>query len=179
LVADVLLFGPEGVYATMARIGPAGGMSVRTGDGPEFFGTPDDYRRRLQVILAGRAGEEVLLGNVSHGAGGEPGLGSDLEEATKLASAMVSRLGLAGPGHLTYLGRSQNIREDLAFGEVRKAVGRELADAAAAVVTLLRANRAALDAVAQLLLERGRLSGAEAAAVIRKFEISSLAHVKP
>ncbi|MBR0684406.1 AAA family ATPase [Bradyrhizobium manausense] len=167
LLVDVILFGPYGVLATMSRIGQSGGRSVRTIDAARFFGTPDDYRRRLQVILAGRAGEELLLGSVSHGAGGEPGLGSDLEEATKLASAMVTRLGLAGAGYLTYFGRSQNARDDLAFSEIREAVGRELTDAAMAASVLVRAHRSALEAVAHLLLSRGRASGTDVTEVLR------------
>ncbi|MBC9879930.1 AAA family ATPase [Bradyrhizobium sp. INPA01-394B] len=167
LLVDVILFGPDGVLATMASIGRAGGRSVRTIDPGRFFGTPDDYRRRLQVILAGRAGEECLLGSVSHGAGGEPGLGSDLEEATQLASAMVTRLGLAGTGYLTYFGRSQNVRDELAFAEIREAIGRELSDAAMAAEILVRAHRRALEAVARLLLSSGRASGADVAEVLR------------
>jgi len=82
LVIDVIHFGPNGLYATTARVG----MPVRI-DGDRFVGTADNHRRRLQVILAGRAGEELLLGTASHGAGGAQG--SDLDKATSLAAGMV------------------------------------------------------------------------------------------
>jgi ATP-dependent Zn protease len=170
LLADVILFGPDGVFATMARIGPAGGMSVRTLKAGQFFGTPDDYRRRLQIILAGRAGEEVILGTVSHGAGGKSGMGSDLEEATLLASEMIGQLGLAGANHLTHLGRAQSVREYLVFDEVRFAIARELAGAAKAVAALLETNRKALENAARRLLDDGRLTGPDAAEIIKRFE---------
>ncbi|MDF0498258.1 AAA family ATPase [Bradyrhizobium yuanmingense] len=168
LLADVILLGPDGAFATMARIGPAGGMSVRTVEPARFFGTPDDYRRRLQVMLAGRAGEEVILGTVSHGAGGQAGLGSDLEEATLLAAEMVGQLGLAGADHLTHLG-AQSVREYLVFDEVRSAIARELTAAAKAVAALLEANRKALENAARHLLDDGRLAGSDAAQIIKRF----------
>jgi cell division protease FtsH len=165
LVIDVIHFDPDGAYATTARIGSRVGMSVRIGT--RFMGTPDDYRRQLQVILAGRAGEEVLLGIASHGAGGVQG--SDLARATSLAAAMVGSLGLIDSNHLTYLGPSRDAEGLLVFAEVRQAVARELADAYSATRLLLTSNRAAVEAVAQWLLERGRVTGEEAAGALRQF----------
>jgi len=165
LVADVIHFGPDGVFATTARVGSRSGMSVRTNT-EQFAGTPDAYRRRLQVILAGRAGEELLLGDVSHGAGGASG--SDLEKATSLAAAMVGSLGLVGPHRLTYFGPGRDARELLVFEEVREAVAGELANAAAAVRILLAANRSAVEEAARRLLDLSRIDGAEVARLLEK-----------
>jgi cell division protease FtsH len=160
VVIDVIHFGPEGVFATTARVGSRGGMSVRTG-ADWLVGTPDAYRRHLQVILAGRSGEELLLASVSDGAA------SDLVQATSLASAMAGSFGLIGSKHLTYFGPSRDTAALLAFAEVRKEVARELTDASAAVRRLLETNRAALETVAQQLLDRGRVSGEEVAEALR------------
>ena len=44
----------------------------------------------ISVFLAGRAAEEVVLGSPSGGASG------DLDQATKIASQMIGKLGLGG-----------------------------------------------------------------------------------
>lgn len=165
LVADVIHFGPDDVFANTARVGSRGGRSVRT-TAPACAGTLEIYRRRLQVILAGRAAEELLLGAGSHGAGGSRE--SDLDHATSLAAAMVGSLGVIGADHITYFGPRDDTRTLLSFAEVREEAARELADAAAAAWSLLEANRAVLDAVAQRLMKCGRVTGLEVSKVLRE-----------
>jgi AAA+ superfamily predicted ATPase len=165
LLVDVIHFGPEDVFATSIGSGGRGGMSVRTSL-RHIDGTPDQYHRRLQVILAGRAGEQLLLGSVSHGAGGRSG--SDLDNATSLAAAMVGSLGLVGANHLTFFGAGMSTRDFLQYSEVRVAVARELRRASEASQTLLEANREALLAVATELQRHGKLDGVTAASIIER-----------
>ncbi len=165
IVADVVHFGPDDVFATTTVTEARTGMSVRTnfnrGDG-----TYGEYRKRLEMILAGRTGEELLIGNVSHGSAGVAG--SDLEVSTNLAAAMVGSLGLAGPTPLTYLGPQRNARDFLQFAEIRAAVNHELVEASAGCRELLAAHRNAVDAVAKQLLEHGRVDGTEVAPLIEQ-----------
>ncbi|WP_271599411.1 AAA family ATPase [Bradyrhizobium sp. CCBAU 45384] len=170
LVADVIHFGPDNVFANTARVGSRGGRSVRT-TAPACAGTLEVYRRRLQVILAGRAAEELLLGAGSHGAGGARE--SDLDHATSLAAAMVGSLGVIGADHITYFGARDDTRTLLSFAEVRVRVARELADAAAAARSLLEANRAVVEVVAQRLMDRGRVAGSEVSEVLRQVSIQA------
>lgn len=163
LLADVVLFGPEEVYATVGRSGRRNGMTIRVGI-DAFDGTPDAYRRRLQVLLAGRAGEELLLGEVSHGAGGAPD--SDLDKATTLASAMAGSLGLTGPERLTYFGPLRQAGDFLAFAEIRATVARELAEAAGAVRRLVEERLGVLKSVAVLLSSHGRVDGGQVSALL-------------
>ncbi|WP_404526008.1 AAA family ATPase [Bradyrhizobium diazoefficiens] len=165
LVADVIHFGPDNVFANTARVGSRGGRLVRT-TAPACAGTLEVYRRRLQVILAGRAAEELLLGAGSHGAGGARE--SDLDHATSLAAAMVGSLGVIGADYITYFGPRDDTRTLLSFAEVREGVARELADAVAAARSLLEANRAVVEVVAQRLMDRGRVAGAEVSEVLRR-----------
>jgi cell division protease FtsH len=162
LLVDVVLFGPQDVYATSGRSGRRNGMSVRTRT-DAFDGTPDAYRR-LQVVLAGRAGEELMLGEVSHGAGGAPD--SDLDKATAIAAAMAGSLGLTGPERLTYFGPLREAGDFLAFAEIRKTVAKELAVAAAAARELLEGRAAVLKRIVRLLADRGRVEGTEVAALL-------------
>lgn len=62
--------------------------------GPARLLTARDYEDEMAYCLAGRAAEELLLGNASAGAGGGPE--SDLARATDLAVKMETALGLAG-----------------------------------------------------------------------------------
>jgi len=164
IVADVLLFGPDGVYAVLAAMRNQAGAVVRHSL-PEFEGTYVDFHRRLQVVLAGRAGEDMLCGSVSHGAGGRRG-GSDLEKGSAIAASMVGSLGLAGRTPLLFLGGSDETKDLLSFAEVRAAANDELVKADCAVRSLLAQHRATLEAVAETLLERGRIDGATVAALV-------------
>jgi ATPase family associated with various cellular activities (AAA)/Peptidase family M41 len=163
IVVDVLHFGPADVFATTTTSGSRGGMSMRT-KLARPTGTAEEYRRRLQVILAGREGEEMILGNVSHGAGGMAG--SDLHMATGLAAAMIGSFGLTGRSHLLYLGSSRNSGDFLMFAEIRESVAGELSDAAGACRVLLEENRAGVEVTSRRLLEKGRIDGAEVARIL-------------
>ncbi|WP_256807638.1 AAA family ATPase [Bradyrhizobium sp. Bra64] len=169
LIADIIHFGPQDIFASAVRVGSRGGMTWRARPAP-VAGILDDYRKHLQVRLAGMLGEELLLGAASHAAGGERG--SDLEHATSLAAAVVGSLGLVGEDHITYFGARDDTQALLLFAEVRHAVARELAAASAATRLLLELRRPAIEIIARRLLTRGRVSGDEAAEVLFKLSRS-------
>jgi cell division protease FtsH len=100
ILADVIHYGPDDVYAKLALSKGHGGVAFRT-KAPPLNGVFEDYVTRLEVLLAGRTAEEVLLGSASHGAGGAAG--SDLDQATTVAAAIVASFGLTGPHPLLYL----------------------------------------------------------------------------
>jgi SpoVK/Ycf46/Vps4 family AAA+-type ATPase len=158
-LVDVLRFGADGVVANTTRTDQRLGMSMRTAT-LAFDGTATAYRSRIEVLLAGRAAEEVLLGEASDGAQ------ADLAEATRLSCAMLGGLGLAGPSPLTHLGDPRRAEEFLRYVDIRAAVGIELAEADRTCRDLLEANRTALIAVARQLFERGSVDGAEIAALL-------------
>jgi len=116
IVVDVLHFGPEGVFASVAATAKRGGMVVRPRPGRLL--TAEDYGRRLQAILAGRVGETMVFGKPSHGAGGD---GGDIDQGTQLACAMICSLGLAGPTPLLYRGVARSGEDILRFPDVRRA----------------------------------------------------------
>ncbi|WP_249803793.1 MULTISPECIES: AAA family ATPase [unclassified Bradyrhizobium] len=158
-VVDVLRFGADGVVANTTRTDQRLGMSMRTAT-LAFDGTATAYRFRIEVLLAGRAAEEVLLGEPSDGAR------EDLAEATRLSCAMLGGLGLAGPSPLTHLGDLRRAEEFLRYADIRAAAGIELAEADRTCHDLLEANRSALIAVARQLFERSSVVGAEIAALL-------------
>lgn len=163
IVADVIHFGPENVFARVAKMQGRFGISARRRV-EHLNGTAKEYRKRIELILAGRMAEELMFGAASHGSGGADG--SDLDNATRLACAMIGSYGLAGPSPLVYLGPARDSTEFLSFLEIRTAAHRELSDAARSCADLLRANRAALEAAARRLEKKGRIDGFEVAALI-------------
>lgn len=166
LVSEIELFGNEAdVHANIAAVGIRGGCTTRT-KAPPFSGTYHDYARRLQVLLAGRTAEELLLSAASHGAGGRQG--SDLQVAASMAAGMCASLGIAGKSKLLYLGDVGRTDELLSYPEVREAANRELAKAEKAVRALLLQRKPALRAIASKLLKDKRLDGSTAGAIIRK-----------
>ncbi|WP_081698497.1 hypothetical protein [Limimaricola cinnabarinus] len=67
----------------------------------------------MQTLLAGRAAERLLLGDVSAGAGG--GEGSDLAMATETALRIETVFGLGGQGPLWIPGSAQHLTLDRAL----------------------------------------------------------------
>jgi cell division protease FtsH len=165
IVVDVLHHGPEDVFATVAVVGGHAGVSVRTKLAPRA-GTYEEYRKTLEIILAGRVGEELILGAAGHGAGGDAG--SDLQRASTMAAAMAGSVGLAGPTPLVYLGPAKDAHEFISFDKIREAVNVELEKAAASCRELLERNRDAVEQVAHRLLQASRIDGAEVARILDK-----------
>jgi cell division protease FtsH len=163
IIVDVIHHGPDDIFATSAVVGSHAGASVRTKLAPRA-GTYREYCQMLEIILAGRVGEEMIFGEGSHGAGGESG--SDLERATTLAAAMAGSVGLAGPSPLVYLGATRDAQTFVAFGEIRKSVNAELQKAATSCRELLEHHRGAVEKVARRLLQVNRIDGAEVARIL-------------
>jgi len=129
---------------------------------------PEDYLRdRLTLMLAGRAAEQEVLGNVSSGAD------DDIRQATALARSMVTRWGMSediGPVDLRdseehpFLGREiaqpRNFSESSAQA-VDSAVSKLLTEAQAHASDVIRTHRAALDRLNAALEERETLSREE------------------
>lgn len=115
------------------------------------------YLAEITGFLAGIAAEEVALGARSDGGGGSHG--ADLQRATALAAAMEASLGFGGD--LAYLASRDEdellarVRADL---DLRRTVNRALAEGMERAQSLLRANRPALDRLAEVLANRGRVS---------------------
>jgi cell division protease FtsH len=127
---------------------------------------------RIAVMLAGRAAERVVFGEVSSGAE------SDLKLATRLARRMVSQWGMSerlgaaafprGEEHI-FLGREMVQQRDfseqtaqLIDDEVRALIS----DCEQRVTALLEQHRPQLDALAKALLEHETLGADEVAALL-------------
>ncbi len=128
----------------------------------------------MTVMLAGRAAEEVIFGEVTTGAQ------NDLERVTDLARRMVCEFGMSerlGPVTLgrkagpIFLGRDivedRNYSETVA-SEIDKEVRRIVEECYERAKRLLQENRHVLDAIANRLLERETIDGEELDRLLRE-----------
>lgn len=126
-----------------------------------------DVEQLLISLLAGRAAEEVVLGEGSSGAGG--GSNSDLARATKLALQASLALGLDPASGLLWAGQPEDrliptlLAADPALAARTKA---RLAAAYLEALALIAARRGAVIALADALVKRGALDGDEIAQIL-------------
>lgn len=103
----------------------------------------EDLRRAIVMVLAGRAAEEVLLGDASAGAGGP--IDSDLARATSLVEQMHLSLGLGGD--IRYRGTEALMRSDVSMR-----IEAELERLYDETLDFVRRNRDAVRRVADALI---------------------------
>ncbi|AFR26775.1 cell division protein ftsH [Bartonella quintana RM-11] len=155
--------------ATIVPRGRALGMVMQLPEGDRYSMSYRWMISRLAIMMGGRVAEELKFGkeNITSGAS------SDIEQATKLARAMITRWGFSDLlGNVAYgdnqdevflghsVARTQNVSEETARmidAEVRK-----LIDAAYTSATkILKTKKKEWFALAQGLLEYETLTGAE------------------
>jgi cell division protease FtsH len=136
------------------------GYTLQLPEEDRFLISKEELLQRISVLLGGRVAESIVFGDVTTGAQ------NDLERATQLARQMVTEFGMSeklGPvtlgrkQHEVFLGKDivedRNYSEEVAFAidqEVRRIVD-QCYDKAREI---LETNRAKLESVARLLLER-------------------------
>ena len=155
--------------ATIIPRGRALGMVMQLPEGDRYSMKFKQMTSRLAIMMGGRVAEELSFGadNITSGAQ------SDIDQATKLARAMVTRwgyskeLGLVSYGdnqEEVFLGhsvaRQQNISEDTAQ-KIDAEVKRLIDDAYKTAKSILSKKKKDLETLAEGLLEYETLSGEE------------------
>ncbi|MEW5940944.1 MAG: ATP-dependent zinc metalloprotease FtsH [Chloroflexota bacterium] len=144
---------------TIVGRGQAGGVTWFRPEEDRILASRKKMVATLAYALGGRAAEELIFDDITSGAS------NDIEQVTRMARAMVTRLGMSGDlGPMTYgqkeelifLGREISEQRDYSEAvaeqidrEVRKIVDEAYKQAKA----LLKKYRAELDAVAKKLLD--------------------------
>ena len=122
--------------------------------------TRDDLITNIVVLLGGRAGEQVALGEVSNGAG------DDLERCTAIARAMVFDWGL-GESLTTRTVRADNFALSEDTKRQRDQEQSRICDYAySEAIRLLQEHREALERLASKLLERETLDREDVATML-------------
>lgn len=129
--------------------------------------------RRILVLLAGRAAEQVVLGQVCAGSGGNEE--SDLAKATVMALDMATRFGFGRRGSLVWRPGMGNPELPWYDTGVEKEVGDMLAEIYQEAVDLIRRHLPQLDAITAKLLERRVLLHTELQVLMAAHEPRALA----
>ncbi|AVO45587.1 ATP-dependent zinc metalloprotease FtsH [Phreatobacter cathodiphilus] len=155
--------------ATIIPRGRALGMVKFLPEGDRYSMKYKEYTSHLAVAMGGRVAEEITFGkeNVTSGAVG------DIDQATKMARAMVTRMGFSEElGMVAYgdnqeevflgmsMGRQQNISESTAQ-KIDKEVKRLVQEGYEEAKRILTENHDAFIQVAEALLEYETLTGDE------------------
>ena len=120
----------------------------------------------LVVMLAGRAAEQLVFGEVTAGSAGSPG--SDLDRANRLAIQLEAGFGWGALGPIS-ISETLTGRDLLLFEPLRASVRCRLERAQEKAISVLRLNRAALNALAQALLNASYLDRQEIETILAPY----------
>jgi cell division protease FtsH len=163
LVGDLL---PVQKVTIIAR-GHALGYTLNLPTEERYLHTTEEFQDLLKVCLAGRAAEQVVFGRVTNGAA------NDLEKATEIARAMVFEYGMSTTVSSRTM-RADNYALSEETKRVRDQAQARLTDAAYEdAQRLLQKHRAALDRIANALLEKETLDREELVALLGDTEPDS------
>ena len=145
---------------TIVPRGQALGYNMYLPTDERVLATRDDLITNIVVLLGGRAGEQVALGEVSNGAG------DDLERCTAIARAMVFDWGL-GESLTTRTVRADNFALSEDTKRQRDQEQSRICDYAySEAIRLLQEHREALERLASKLLERETLDREDVATML-------------
>ncbi|WP_323715973.1 AAA family ATPase [Paracoccus aminovorans] len=152
------------IACTALRLGPVRRIFLgRDGDGGTVFdadakhGLLSDLQDRLVQMLAGRAAERLILGDVSAGAGGSPD--SDLAQATMIATSIQTRYGLGAQGPVWTADPETLLALD---PDTLFRVRRELEAAEKRATQILSTHRSLLEEMAEALMASRDMDRTEA-----------------
>ncbi len=140
------------------------GYVMQVPEEEKFLNTKSELEAMLVGLLAGRAAEEIVFGNVTTGAA------NDIEKATQIARAMITQYGMSEKFGLMGLASAQSqyldgrtvldCGDDTAT-EIDHEVMKLLHLSYEKAKTALEENREALDKIAAFLIERETITGKE------------------
>ena len=146
------------------RTSGALGYTMQVEEGDHYLMSKEEIENKIATYTGGRAAEEVVYGSVTTGAS------NDIEQATKLARAMISRYGmsedfdmvametvtnqyLGGDTSLACSAETQSRIDQQVIALVKKQHEKAL--------EILRENREKLDELAKFLYEKETITGEE------------------
>ena len=146
------------------RTSGALGYTMQVEEGNHYLMTQEEIENKIATYTGGRAAEEVALGSVSTGAS------NDIEQATKLARAMITRYGMSDEFDMVAL---ETVTNQYLGGDASLACSAETQTKIDRLVVelvkkqhekarrLLLDNREKLEELSQYLYEKETISGEE------------------
>ncbi len=142
-------------------------MQVDTGD--KYLLTKEELENKIATLTGGRAAEEVVFGEITTGAS------NDIEQATKLARAMITRYGMSKDFDMValetvtnqYLGGDASLA---CSADTQRKIDEKVVEIIrtqhAKAIDLLEKNRDKLDELAKYLCEKETITGEEFMAIL-------------
>ena len=137
-------------------------MQVETGD--KYLMTKEELENKIATYTGGRAAEELVFGTYTTGAS------NDIEQATKIARAMISRYGMSDQFDMVAMEtvNNQYLGGDASLAcspDTQKQIDQKVVDLVKRqhqkATAILQENRAKLDQLASYLYEKETITGEE------------------
>ncbi|SDB43241.1 cell division protease FtsH [Pseudobutyrivibrio sp. YE44] len=149
------------------------GYTLQTPEEEKFLETKDELIAKIVTYMGGRAAEDIKFGSYTSGAA------NDIEQATKIARAMVTRFGMSEKFGMMGLatvesqyldGRASLICGDATAGQIDTEVLKMITDAYAKAKELLLENMESLDKISDYLFEHETITGKEFMKIFREIK---------
>ncbi len=155
------------------RTSGALGYTMQVEAGEKFLMSKDEALNKIATLTGGRAAEEFIFHSITTGAS------NDIEQATKLARAMITRYGMSDQFGMVALEtvNNQYLGGDTSLAcspETAKAIDDEVIRTVkqqyGKALEILRANAAKLNELATYLLEKETITGEEFMEILNRGE---------
>ncbi len=146
------------------RTSGALGYTMQVDDTQHSLMNSEEIKNKLATLTGGRAAEEIVFGRATTGAS------NDIEQATKLARAMITRYGMSDEFGMValetvsgkYLTQDTSLAcSDETAAKIDEKVVETIRTAHEKAISILSDNRQKLDELAAYLLERETITGDE------------------
>lgn len=163
------------------RTNGALGYTMQISANDSVLMTKEELFNKIVTMTGGRSAEEVVFGSITSGAS------NDIEQATKLARSMVTRLGMTEEFDMMatevvanrYLGGDAALQcSETTAGKIDAKVLALIKEAHAKARTILQDNRDKLDVLAQYLLEKETITGEQFMALLQQEQAKENAEEK-
>ena len=146
------------------RTSGALGYTMQVDEGNHYLMTKDELINKIATLTGGRAAEELIFGSITTGAS------NDIEQATKLARAMITRYGMSEEFDMValetvtnqYLGGDASLA---CSADTQREIDRKVVELVKSqhekALKILTDNREKLDELAKYLYEKETITGEE------------------
>ena len=153
------------------RTSGALGYTMQVDQGDKYLLTKQELENKIATFTGGRAAEELVFGEITTGAS------NDIEQATKLARAMITRYGMSEDFDMVALETVSNqyLGGDASFAcsaDTQNEIDRKVVELVKRqhekASKILADNRAKLDELAKYLYEKETITGEEFMSILNK-----------
>ena len=153
------------------RTSGALGYTMQVEEGNHYLMTQEEMENKIATLTGGRAAEETVFGSITTGAS------NDIEQATKLARAMITRYGMSKDFDMValetvtnqYLGGDASLA---CSADTQTEIDRQVVELVKQqhekALKILADNRAKLDELASFLYEKETITGEQFMEILKK-----------